>query len=275
VLKKRWHVYLCVMVCLSMSFAFAMPAKAKISADEIEKLLKPLGISSVQVLGIEPSPIKGLWIVYANMENNKKGAFIISEKGDYIITGKLLSLKDGGKDIILETGVMKGYFPLPKSRKVNIKIDTHGSPSFGSATAPQVVVYLDPLCPYCLKEIRGLIPMIKEGEIHLVLKYFIVHGDRARDIAKKSLCVYQKEGSGRFWEFLLSKEKGLDNVKQNCDESKMEFLLTRDEEEANKMDLKGTPASIINGRLYVGYLGRATLEKLLLTVPEPADRKKQ
>ena len=47
------------------------------------------------------------------------------------------------------------------------------------------------------------------------------------------------------------------------------------EEEANKMDLKGTPASIINGRLYVGYLGRATLEKLLLTVPEPADRKKQ
>ncbi len=263
--KKRWFV-----LWMLVGFLFVAPltlkGAEKMDAAKVRKMLKTLGISQVEVLGVQPAPLKGLYMVYVKLGNGRRAAFVLSEDGRYLITGKLLDIKEGGKDLTMEVGVSKGYFPLPRGRSLKdakVEINKAGSPSFGSSQAPEVVVYFDPLCPYCLKELRDLKPMADEGRIHLVLKYFLVHGDKARKLAYKALCFYQRGQKKAFWSFIFSRGAVGGNLKGKCDEGKVEFILTRDNEEARKLQLRGTPASIVGGKIYTGYLGRAVLTRIL------------
>ena len=258
-----WVVTVAILLAPGMGHA-----AAKINTATATQALKQLGVSNVEVLGVEPSPIKDLWMVYVKLGGKRMGAFLLSSDSKYLITGKLLDLSAGGKDLTFATGIEKGYFPLPQGKSLkesNVDINTTGSPAFGTAKAPKVIVYFDPLCPYCLRELKELKPMVDEGKILLILKYFIVHGEEARALAKNALCLYQQGEKEAFWSYLFSQGKlGVPQGKK-CDEGQIELLLTRDGEEAKKLGLRGTPASIINDKLYSGYLGRTIIEKLLLT----------
>ena len=241
---------------------------SKINTATVTQALKQLGVSNVEVLGVEPSPIKGLWMVYVKVGGKRLGAFLLSSDSRYLITGKLLDLSAGGKDLTFATGIEKGYIPLPQGKSLKestVDINTTGSPAFGPAKAPKVIVYFDPLCPYCLRELKELKPMADEGKILLVLKYFIVHGEEARTLARGTLCLYQQGEKDAFWRYLFSQGKMGAPQGNKCDEGQIELLLTRDGEEAKKLGLRGTPATIINDKLYSGYLGTPVIEKLLLT----------
>lgn len=266
-LRKRRSVLSWALVAfLSVVTPFTLKAAEKMDAAKVKKMLKTMGISQVEVLGVQPAPVKGLYMVYVKLGDNRRAAFVLSKDGRYLITGKLVDIKEGGKDLTMEVGVNKGYFPLPSGRSLKdskVRINTTGSPVFGPSRAPEVVVYFDPLCPFCLKELRDLKPMAEEGKIRLVLKYFIVHGDKARNLAYKALCLYQQGQKRAFWDFIFSRGATGGDFRGKCDEGKVELILTRDGEEAQKLQLRGTPASIIRGKVYTGYLGRVVLTKIL------------
>jgi len=264
-LRVSRRVLLMALVVFMLVAPFTLRAE-EMSARKVKTMLKSLGISRVEVLGVQPAPLKGLYLVYVKLGAGRRAAFVLSRDGRYLITGKLIDLKEGGKDLTLEVGMDKGYFPLPKGRSLKdtkVDINTAGSPAFGSAKAPQVMVYFDPLCPYCLKELRDLKPLADAGRIHLVLKYFLVHGEKARNLAYKSLCLYQQGQKKAFWEFIFSRGAVGGEPKGKCDSGKVELILTRDNEEARKLQLKGTPASIVGGKIYTGYLGRTVFLKLI------------
>ncbi len=258
-------VLLWMLVVSFVAVSFSSVALARMNAAKVKEILKEQGFSQVQILGVEPAPLKGLYMVYVKMPNGKKGAFLINDSGRYLLTGKLLDLKENRRDIIAEVGLEKGYL-LPEGvslKATKVKINTAGSPVFGSKKAPQVIVYFDPLCPYCLRELQGLKPLVDSGKIRLVLKFFIVHGEKARELASKAICLYQKGKKKEFWEFIFSRGAKGGELKSKCDEGKAEFLLTRDGEEAQKLKLRGTPVSIIKGKIYTGYLGSKVVLMLL------------
>lgn len=261
-----WMITVALLTMFLVAPSIGHAAK-KMDAATVTQALKHLGVSNAEVIGVEPSPIKDLWMVYVRL-GRRMGAFLLTSDGKYLITGKLLDLSAGGKDLTFATGVEKGYFPLPQGKSLkesNVDINTTGSPAFGPSKAPRLIVYFDPLCPYCLRELKELKPMVDEGKIRLILKYFIVHGDKARELARNGLCLYQQGEKEAFWSYLLSQGKLGAPQGKKCDEGQIELLLTRDGEEAKKLGIRGTPASIINDKLYTGYLGRTIIEKLLLT----------
>ncbi len=260
------------LVCLLLSGLFllaSMPGKAgeKLSPREVENSLGKVGVRVSEVQGIEPLPIKEkVYMVFVRLANGRGAAFVMSEDARFLITGKVLDLSQGGKDLTMEVGYSKGYIPLPKGAEAKIKVDTTNSPAFGPDKAPKIIVFFDPLCPYCVRELRDLRSLAEAGKVRLVLKYFIVHGDRARRIARDSLCLYEKEKGKKegFWTYLLSQGREKAQI-QKCNSEQVEFILTRDGEEAKKLNLRGTPAAIINNKVYVGYLGRTVIDRLLLT----------
>jgi len=264
---SSWIITVALLAMFLLTPGMGHAAK-KMDNTAVKQALKHLGVSNAEVLGVGPSPIKDLWMVYVRLEGKRMGAFLLTSDSKYLITGKLLDLSAGGKDITFATGVEKGYFPLPQGKSLkesNVDINTTGSPAFGPPKAPKVIVYFDPLCPYCLRELKELKPMANEGKIFLILKYFIVHGDKARELARNALCLYQQGEKEAFWSYLLSQGKLGAPQGKKCDEGQIELVLTRDGEEAKKLGLRGTPASVINDKLYSGYLGRTIIEKLLLT----------
>ena len=236
-----------------------------LNSNKVVEALGRIGVKDAKVQGIEPLKIKGgIYMVFVKLTNGREAAFVMSGDTRYLITGKVLDLSQKGKDLTIEIGYSKGYLPLPKGTEAKIKVDVTDSPSFGPEKAPQIVVYFDPLCPFCMRELRELKPMADKGKIRLVLKYFIVHGDKAKEIARNSLCLYQGGKGGEFWAYILSQGK-IKVPTPKCDNGKVEFILTRDGEEAKKLGLRGTPSIVIKGKVYMGYLGRAVIERLLLT----------
>jgi len=243
-------------------------AAKKLDNAKVLKALNSLGISNVKILGIQPAPIKNLYLVYVDLGRNGRRAFIITKDTKYIIVGRLLDVTGGGRDLAMEMGIDKGYFPLPRGRSVNVKVSTVGSPTFGPQNAPEVVIYYDPFCPFSLRELRELRPLADEGKIRLVLKYLIINGANARRLARDSICLYQQGRKKEFWALVFSKGALASKMKIKCRDNQVELielLLTRDGEEARKLQLKGTPSLFIRGKVYTGFINRLMLEKLLLT----------
>jgi len=265
-LKKR--LLLAVLLSLFVMAPVVSHGARKPAVTKVRSALKKLGISNAKILGVESAPIKNLYLVYVDLGRNGRRGFIITRDTKYVISGRLLDVGKKGADLIMETGIDKGYFPLPRGKAVNIRISTTGSPAFGPAKAPEVIIYYDPFCPFSLRELRVLRAMANEGKIHLVLKYFIFNGPNARRLARDSICLYQQGRTREFWAMVFTKGAIAKRLKLLCKENQVELielLLTRDGEEARKMKLKGTPSLYINGKVYTGFINRPMLERLLLT----------
>lgn len=240
-------------------------ASEPLSKADVYKALSKIGVKGIEIVALEPSPVKGLTMVFIKSSQGRMGTFLLTEDGQYLISGRMLDLNQGGKDLAEAIGIEKGYFPMPKGRDVNVALDLKGSPSFGPAKAPQVIVYFDPLCPYCLRELSDLRKLAIKGEIHLILKYFIVHGERAKEIAVNSECVRRRVGNEAYWRLVFAKGKGIsEKGTKGCNKESIAKLIDRDSNEAKRLGVRGTPASIIKNRLYVGYQGSEIIEKLIV-----------
>ncbi len=264
-MKVRKRVLMWFLVISVLVVPLSLSAAQKMTVGKVRSILKAQGFSNVKVLGVEKAPLKGLYMVYVEMPGGKKAAFVLNDSGRYILTGKLIDLKKNRRDVLWEVGIDKGYLlPAGVSLKGSkVKIDTTGSPTFGSKKAPQVIVFFDPLCPYCLRELQDMKPLVDRGKVRLVLKFFIIHGAKSRALASRALCLYQKGKKDAFWQYILSKGAKGGELKSKCDEGKIEYILTRDGEEAKKLQFKGTPTIIIKDRYYIGYMGPKVLSKLL------------
>ncbi len=250
------------MLLMSMIF-LAQLSMAKVSNPKLYNTVRKL-LKGAQIVGIEESPIKGLYIVFIK-KGERQGALMISEDGKYIITGNLINVSDPNKpeSVIRKIGEEKGYIKPPKAqKKVDMsKINLKDTPRFGKKDVPEVIVYYDPTCPFCKKELSTLKELTDEGKAAMYLKYFIVHGEHARKKAEKAECIREAYGENAFWDYLL---KGKEPKKEpKCDMKKIKARIKRDEKEARELGIRGTPTWIINGKMHVGYVGKSTMEKII------------
>ncbi len=265
-MRKKIILVVFLMVCVAAPGVSVGARKPQ--RDKVLKALRSIGISSAKVLGIEPAPVKNLFFVYVDLGREGRRGFVITRDAKYIVAGRFLSVEKGGRDVIMEVGVDKGYFPLPPGRPVNVKVSITGSPSFGSPTAPMVIIYYDPFCPFSLRELRVLKSMADKGRIHLVLKYFIFNGPNAAALARDTVCLYQQGRKREFWAMVFTKGAIVKKLRFKCDPNQaglIELLLNRDGQEARSLGLRGTPALLIRGKVYTGFINEVMLEKLLLT----------
>lgn len=150
-------------------------------------------------------------------------------------------------------------------------IPIDGRPVWGSENAPvTVVVFADFTCPHCRSEAPKLRAAVEQfrGRAKLVYKYFPLSGpghDRGRPAAIAAEAAHEQ---GKFWEmhdqifanpdamedddFVAYAERiGLDvpKFRASYEGKKGEARVDADRKDGETLDIRGTPAVYVNGRL--------------------------
>lgn len=214
-------------------------------------------------MGVEPLPIKGLYGVFLQGTRGM-GVIVVTEDGNYLILGKILKVQDINKpeDVIAEIAKKKRYLKPPKPKKVDMsKIDIKNSPRIGKEEAPEIVLYFDPTCPFCKKELATLREMEKKGEVAFYPKYFIVHGKTAKEKAIEAECIREAYGKEAYYDYLLEGKKPKKEAK--CDKEAIKKRIERDIKEAKELGITGTPTWIYNKEMYVGYRPESEVKRII------------
>jgi len=136
----------------------------QLTSAEAEGLLKE-AIPDVQILEINPSPVKGLWEV-ALQSKGKKGLYYIDCSKKLLVAGAII-------DIATKENLTRER--LASFNKVDVsKIPLEDALLMGDANAKtRVIVFTDPDCPYCAKlhdELKKVIE--KRKDISFLIKMF-------------------------------------------------------------------------------------------------------
>ncbi len=249
-------------LCLLAVLVFATSTFAK-APSAIEKRVKEIVGSRAKILSVEPLPIKGLYMVFLKGARGV-GGFMMSEDGNYVILGRLLNVKNPKhpEDVISKLAKKKGYLKPPEPKKVDMsKIDLKNAPRIGKKGTPSIVLFFDPTCPFCKKELSTLQKMVENNEISFYPKYFIVHGPRARAIAEKAECIREAYGNKAYFDYILSGKAPKKEPK--CNKKEISKRIDRDTKEARELGITGTPTWIYKGRMYVGYRPESELKRVI------------
>ena len=225
--------------------------------------VKKIVNGKAKIMGVEPLPIKGLYVVFLKT-GERVGSIVVSEDGKYVVLGTILKVEDTKRpeNVVVEIGKKKGYLKPPAPRKVDMSaIDLKGTPRIGKKDAPAIVLYFDPTCPFCKRELATLRDMEQKGEIAFYPKYFIVHGKKAREKAIEAECIREAHGNKAYYDYILEGKKPSKAVK--CDRKAIEKRISRDEKEAVKLGIRGTPTWIYNGKMYVGYRPEKEIKRII------------
>ena len=170
-----------------------------------------------------------------------------------------------------EAGSVKAAGPSRAPEEI-VDVGLDGAPTRGPARAPiTVVLFSDFECPYCVKAegtLRAL-EAANPGKVRVAFRHrpLPMH-PHARLAAKASLAA---ERQGRFWDYhdallqhrsALEREElvryaaelGLDRARfsRDLDDPEIEAKVAADEQQAERLGVKGTPTAFINGRRLVG-----------------------
>ncbi len=151
------------------------------------------------------------------------------------------------------------------------KIPTEGRPVYGAENAPvTVVVFADFTCPHCRAEVPKVRAAIDQfrGRAKLVFKYFPLQGpghERSRHAALAAEAAHEQ---GKFWEMHdqifehfgeledddimgYAQAIGLDvpRFKASYEGKKGEARIDADRKDGEQLEIGGTPAVFVNGRL--------------------------
>ena len=185
--------------------------------------------------------------------------------------------------LTLSNGVTVGIEPSALSLIENVNLGA--APPLGEADAPIVIIeFSDFGCPYCKESVETLQKLIENnpGKIRLYYRHAVPSSKEDSFLA--ALAAECANEQGRFWEmhdllFDASPDFSESRLEQLADQLKLdekqfsECLSSRkyeervkaDFEEAQKLQISGTPTFIINGRM---LFGTQTLERLQTLVDE-------
>ncbi len=167
---------------------------------------------------------------------------------------------------------LKKKYPVKTSlRPPVVQVGTAGFPTKGPATAPITIVeFSDYQCPFC-KRAEPTVSQVMDAykdKVRLVFRnYPLPFHDRARPAAEAAACA---NAQGKFWEYhdklfksdaltddalkKMAADTGLDAAKFDDCLKKSEFkaAVDKDIDEGGSVDVNGTPAFFINGRMISG-----------------------
>lgn len=173
---------------------------------------------------------------------------------------------------VYSTLMKRAVRPDPFDHK-SVPPPTAGNPQRGAKTAPIVIdAFMDFQCPFCSR----LLPTLSELEHEFPGKLRIVYRSRplpfhtqARPAAEAALEAFKQRGNAGFWKMFnrlfevqsvhgafelpelerYAKEQGLDveRFRHALNEHEHESEIAADESIADREDISGTPACVING----------------------------
>ena len=203
---------------------------------------------------------------------------VFSEVIDEQLTKARDLVKTGTAASAVYTALMKKAVQTDAYEHKTIPAPTSKNPQRGPASAPVVVdTFIDFQCPFCSR----IVPTLKELEREFPGKLRIVYRNRplpfhkqARPAAEAALEAFRQKGNAGFWLMFerlfevqgiygafelpelerYAKEQGLDveRFRRALNEHEHEGEIAADESIADKQDISGTPACVINGLFVSG-----------------------
>lgn len=165
------------------------------------------------------------------------------------------------------------------------------APSIGNPEADVTVIeFFDYNCGYCRRAVPDIQKMLKEDKnVRFVFKEMPILSQTSHEIAKWSLAAHEQ---GKYFEYhaaLMSKRgannaenfkkiaKGLgldpDQLEKDAKSEKVAKDLEKSIQIAREIGVRGTPAFIIDGELYPGYLGEDGLRQAIEKARQNSDKK--
>lgn len=146
-----------------------------INTQEAKNILQGLKIGAAEVLGIQMSPIKGLWEVSIN-DRGKRGVLYVDFSKQYVLPGPIIEVKTGANKTLEQLGKIK------EKKKVDFtKIPLPSPLVLGNPRAAvRVAVFTDPDCPYCgtlHAEMEKVVQERKDIAFHIFLYPLAMHKD--------------------------------------------------------------------------------------------------
>ena len=225
-----------------------------INNQEVKDILQGLKIAQAEVLGIQMSPIKGLWEVTIN-DRGKRGVLYVDFSKNYILPGPIIEVK---------TGVNKTMEKLGKTQEKK-KIDFAKIPLpsplvVGNPRASQrVVVFTDPDCPFCGKlhaELEKIIQERSDIVFHILLYPLAMHKD-AYWKSKSIVC-------NRSLKMLEEAFAQRPIPRSECDTKDIDNNIRL----AESLGISSTPTVVApDGRVHVGYLAAQQLLDFIQGTP--------
>src|SRR5690606_12546863 len=150
------------------------------------------------------------------------------------------------------------------------EIDIEGRPVYGSDRAPvTVVVFADFECPHCKKEAPVLRQAIDQfrGRAKLVFKHFpLASHDRAKYAAIAAEAAHEQGKFSEMHDLIFANQTALEDedpyryaeqigldmqkFKASYESKKGEAAVDADRAHGEQLEIEGTPAVYVNGRLY-------------------------
>lgn len=202
------------------------------SFEELKELLR-------NVKGIKSLPGSGF-----NMVETKRGqTFAVSNNGRFVIqnpqfldmwNGKALSSVDDMTDL-----------DRIDFKRMRINLDELSSFSFGKAGAPEMVIFIDPFCPYCEKIIKQAIELKDQYRFRAVV--IPILGEKSKVVAKNMVCAQKDVVVSAI---MKNDYSSLPPAPENCSDESIQRALVV----ATVMGITGVPFSVMpSGRLVKGF----------------------
>jgi len=150
-------------------------------------------LSNANIEGMKALPIHGLNMVKAGGK-----IFFMSDNGRFVITGTLLDVWN--RVAVTELDQVDQIANRIDLSKMKLKIDDLGPASFGTGK-PQVVVFVDPRCPYCGK-VQKQMDAIK-GQYTFKLIPIPVLGPESQSLVVKIGCMLQTQAKDKARDALM------------------------------------------------------------------------
>ena len=220
-----------------------------ITTEDVTGMLKKMK-SNAKIVGIQMSPVKGLWEISVD-DTGRKGMFYTDFSKKFFVAGPIIAFEDSSNRT--REGVDKAQI----NRKVDVsRIPLGNALVLGSSNAhKKVIVFTDPDCPFCArlhKEMKKVVEARKDIVFYIKVFPLPAHKDsywKANAIeCKKSLKMMEDNFEGR----PISKD--------NCGTKEIDDNIKL----AQSLGIKGTPTLVLpDGTVHEGTLPADKLIELI------------
>jgi len=198
-----------------------------------------------EVLDVAPSEIPGLYLVSVKMQGRNIPLYL-DASGTYMFSGNIIDLKQRRN---LTEDMFRRLNPVDVSA-----IPLDDALSLGSLEAQQqVIVFTDPLCPYC-SQLHTVLYQALEKEPNLLFQIVLLPMQpNSQRISQTIICNKSMEQLEQAFAGKALPEPG-------CDSD----ALRKNHELAQSLQITGTPTLILpNGQIHAGYRAVDDLLKLI------------
>ncbi len=220
-----------------------------ITNDDVRGMLKKMN-SNAEIVGIQMSPVKGLWEVTVD-DKGRKGIFYTDFSKKFMIAGPILEVDNASNRTLASND------KIQNNRKVDVsRIPLGNALVLGSQSAQKkVIVFTDPDCPFCArlhKEMKRVVAEMKDIAFYIKLFPLAAHKDsywKANAIeCKKSLTMMEDNFEGR------------PITKDNCGTKEIDDNIKL----AQSLGVFGTPTLVLpDGTVHEGTLPADKLIELI------------